>query len=132
MRYNKGCILSYDINRLIQQAPGNYIPSLVRQGQEGTSCLLIPFSQQYPTSPPASYTTAAAFAVDGLMLPLTLAAVKKLPALSRLIQQALIETKPLSPTDTSDTSASVWNEWLYTDSTKGGHDISLVCATSPT
>lgn len=97
-----------DRRLVVQKKHSTVLEALdVAKRMKAHACLLTHFSQRYPKSPPGSDTADAAFAVDGLMIPLTLAAVKKLPALSRLIQQALVETKPLSPTDTSDTSTSV-------------------------
>ena len=58
------------------------------------ACLLTHFSQRYPNSPPGwndQGESAAAFAVDGLWLPLTDIAVAKLPVLSNMIQQILFE-----------------------------------------
>lgn len=80
----------------------------VAKRMKAQACLLTHFSQRYAKSPPGAGTADAAFAVDGLMIPLTLAAVKKLPALSRLIQQALVEQKKQLPqTDTSESSPGV-------------------------
>jgi ribonuclease BN (tRNA processing enzyme) len=53
------------------------------------ACLLTHFSQRYPKSPPGCENDKAAFAMDGMWMPLTDAAVEKLPVLSRLVQQTL-------------------------------------------
>lgn len=66
----------------------------VSRQMQAKACLLTHFSQRYPNSPPGwdeQGESAAAFAVDGMWLPLTDVAVAKLPALSNLMQQILFE-----------------------------------------
>lgn len=67
----------------------------VAKRMNAKASLLSHFSQRYPKSPPGHDHETAAFAVDGMWFPLTNAAVDQLPALSRLVQQALSEETPI-------------------------------------